>query len=240
MGFFDNFEMTRIISLADREDRRRDLGRNVEDVFGAPLNLSEELFIATRPEAPGPFENIGTRGCFESHLAVLREAREQDAASILILEDDAAFSSGTAEALDRAASELTDWDCATFGHSDPHGDAAALGLSGRGPEWVRLEGSITRCHCVAFSRRGIARVVEHLEQLQAGEPGDHLRGPMPVDGAYNTLTWIDPKFRRLVLLPSLVGQRSSRSDITPSAIDRSPLRPFAAVGRRLLRRLRER
>jgi len=71
-----------------------------------------KLFPASRPDTAGEFPNIGTRGCFLSHLNILKNARIQGHNCILILEDDADFTSrfcSTTES-DTALITKTPWD----------------------------------------------------------------------------------------------------------------------------------
>ena len=86
------FDRVYIINLASREDRRREMRAQLESIgIGIPYS-DVEFFEATRPDSPGEFPSIGARGCFYSHLGVLRDAQENKYSSILILEDDLNFS----------------------------------------------------------------------------------------------------------------------------------------------------
>ena len=84
---FDSFDRVRIINLVDRADRRREMTEQMDRIGGID-GRHVAFFAATRPADPGPFETAGVRGCFESHLRALREAREASAATLLLLEDD--------------------------------------------------------------------------------------------------------------------------------------------------------
>src|SRR4051794_24805493 len=83
---FDMFEQVRIINLVDRADRRREMAQQLQRLGGMPPNTS--FFEAHRPASTGEFPSVGARGCFESHLAVLRAARSGAAETLLLLEDD--------------------------------------------------------------------------------------------------------------------------------------------------------
>lgn len=50
------------------------------------------IFPAIRPDDAAGFPSVGTRGCFLSHLGVLRQAVEAGAQAVLICEDDLDFS----------------------------------------------------------------------------------------------------------------------------------------------------
>ena len=56
-----------IINLPERIDRKREMQKQLANVgWGA------DFFSAIRPTHPDGFESVGARGCFLSHLAVLR------------------------------------------------------------------------------------------------------------------------------------------------------------------------
>ncbi|HAX77040.1 MAG TPA: LPS biosynthesis glycosyltransferase, partial [Cyanobacteria bacterium UBA11372] len=46
------------------------------------------MFPAIRPDDAGDFPSIGARGCFESHLAILKQALADRLSNVLIVEDD--------------------------------------------------------------------------------------------------------------------------------------------------------
>jgi hypothetical protein len=55
---------------------------------------------------------------------------------------------------------------------------------------------------------------------------------MPTDGTLNVFRWLNPDLPRLLVVPPLVRQRSSRSDVTTRALDRIPVvRSLVGVGR---------
>src|SRR5689334_12871580 len=87
---FKIFDEVRIINLVDREDRRREMSRQLERLGASPANAS--FFEAHRPVSRGEFPSLGARGCFESHLAVLSGARDRGVETLLLLEDDFEFS----------------------------------------------------------------------------------------------------------------------------------------------------
>jgi glycosyl transferase family 25 len=70
----DRFEQVRIVNLVDRPDRRREVIAELDRIGGMAPNIS--FYDAHRPDDTGGFPSLGARGCFESHLAVLRSARD--------------------------------------------------------------------------------------------------------------------------------------------------------------------
>jgi len=80
-----------VINLPYRTDRRAEID---VQLARAGLSLSHpkvHLFEAVRPDEPGPFPSIGARGCFLSHLGVLKDAAMRGFDKVLVLEDDADF-----------------------------------------------------------------------------------------------------------------------------------------------------
>lgn len=86
---FDEYQRIRIINLPERDDRRREMAREL-----ARIGLSDDRRVAfvpaVKPDTPAPFRSNGEHGCFLSHLAVIRDADEAGE-SVLILEDDCDF-----------------------------------------------------------------------------------------------------------------------------------------------------
>ena len=75
MKFRQYFDRVSIINLPERFDRRKEM---VKELERAGLGLEPgriEFFPATRVQDAGGFDNPGIRGCFLSHLEVLKEAR---------------------------------------------------------------------------------------------------------------------------------------------------------------------
>ncbi len=77
-----------------------------------------EIFPAIRPDEAGGFPNIGARGCFSSHLGILKQAKDKGLSNILIVEDDleisAKFRTDQAVILEQLCQQ--DWDFVYFGH----------------------------------------------------------------------------------------------------------------------------
>lgn len=193
-------ERVEIINLADRSDRRADTERELEKV-----GWVGSFFLAERPAEPGKFESIGARGCFESHLAVLR--RNVTTERLILLEDDVNFINGfrtywsiLADQLDRI-----EWSICYGGHKMPCTKEGLVNVDADEP--------ITSAHFVIFNGRAIHRMVEALENIYAREAGDPNGGPMHVDGAYSTIRAQHPDLVTYAFCPSLGYQRSSRTDI---------------------------
>lgn len=229
------FDRVRIINLADRPDRRSEMTAQIERIGGFD---GDRIAFRTveRPADPGGFPSLGARGCFESQLTVLREARDAGAQSLLLFEDDLDF---TADVLTRGRLLLdrlagTDWSFFYGAHrQSPDGRS---GLATVAPD----EGIVTAAF-LAFRGPVLAPLVAWLEGVEAREPGSPDFGPMHVDGAYSVYRALHPELATYAAFPPLGQQRSSRSDITESGmiLDRfAATRPLANLLRKARNRLR--
>jgi len=232
----DAFDQVRIINLVDRPDRRREMIRELEHVGATGPDLA--FHDARRPSEAAGFETVGARGCFESHLAVLRAARDANARSLLLLEDDLDF---IRDGRRRGSETLT----ALLGQSwDFFYGAHLLGANGRrGLAKVEPDEPVITASFVGFNGRVLAPLVEFLEAMLLRPPGSPDYGPMHVDGAYTVFRLHHPEYTTFAAFPPLGRQRSSPSDITPSnmILDRwQGTRPLAALLRRGYNRLRHR
>ena len=234
------FDRTYVINLAERRDRRRQTERELARHFPATAIAERVRFYdAIRPDDDGPIGNRGSYGCFLSFVDILATAAADDLGSVLVLQDDVhflpAYRAHAAWAVEALATGH--WDVAQLGYIDQHG--ATDEHLADAPVLCDFDGEVIGAHCVGFRGGAIEAMLEHLRTVIAGEPGDPLLGPMPVDGAFNTFTWVHPEVRRLLPVPNLVGQRSSRSDIRPKRHDQiGAIRPLLGVGRSALERLR--
>jgi hypothetical protein len=223
-----------ILNLPERTDRRQE----IEEVLaGVGLSLAQPqvtLVAAVRPAAAGGFPTVGTRGCFEGHLGILRRIAEGAEPRALLLEDDADLTRALGPALATLMGQP--WDM-VFGHwagDDPAPPRPC-------PGWVeaRPQVEFRGAHFFAVGRPAAAALVPFLEAMQARPPGSPEGGPMHVDGAYNWFRAAHPERRTLCADPAVSLQRPSRTDIHPLPwLDRqAALRPLMALGRRAKRRL---
>jgi hypothetical protein len=206
---FATFDQVRIINLVDRPDRREEMSDQMKRLGGIPTNAA--FFDAQRPSDAGGFPNLGARGCFESHLAILRSARAASAKSLLILEDDFDFTrSGLkrAEAVSSALGER-DWSFFYGAHLLPAEGRTGLAAV---PSHVGLETT----SFVATRGAALTALIEFLEGILTRPAGSPDYGPMHVDGAYSVFRRLNPQYATFAAFPPLGHQRSSPSDITPS------------------------
>ena len=240
-SLLNTFDRVYVINLPQRSDRRAEIAAQLRRVGMALDKEPLTLFPAIRPADAGGFPNVGTRGCFMSHLGVLQDAARTGHAPIAILEDDLDFAPAYATAGPAVAQALAaePWDIFYGGHRIQGEPAhAPEDAPGRAVREVAPEVPIVTAHFIAFSGRAIAPLVSTLEAMLERPPGDPRGGPMHVDGAYAWFRAAHPQFRTLVAVEQLGVQRASRTDIHALKwFDTVPLvRGLAQAARRLKRR----
>jgi len=223
-----------VINLPERRDRRREFARQLGRIGLGYTDDGVTLFAAVRPETPAGFPTIGARGCFLSHLEILRAARDSGAERIAICEDDLDFSDDFETRAPVLFEELSGiaWDIFYGGFdAEAHGLAAPPGL-------LRLDpGQKVLCtHFLALHRSAIVALVPYLEAMTRRELGDPAGGPMHVDGAYSHFRTDHPEMVTLAASPTLGRQRASRTDVHDLRwFDRLPVIREAAGALRRLR-----
>jgi glycosyl transferase family 25 len=202
------FERSYIINLATRPDRK---ARAETEFRAVGVELPSDklrFYTATRPIDKGNFSDVGTRGCFNSHKDILRIAAKEKLRNVLIFEDDVSFRSVTPSFEQRMLTQLSseDWDVVLFGYLNPPDDNLVGPL-------VRWPHDILGMHFYAVNGRFIAQMLEYMTQCEL-RPRDHADGgPMPADGAYNHIRYLNPEIKVFLAAPNLAHQRSSRTDI---------------------------
>lgn len=217
MNSLNEFSKIFIINLATRVDRRAEISDQLKLVGLSFSSPNVNLFEAIRPADAGGFESIGARGCFMSHLGVLREAVSLD--NVLILEDDLDFVPHI-DTLVRSAIKRLPADWGIF-YGGAFTDLAPSGLPlTRVPPLT----SLRNAHFVAFNGPVIASLVTYLEATLQRPPGHIDGGPMHVDGAYSRFRAENPEMKVFAAIPELGYQRPSRTDIhTLKWFDRTPV-----------------
>lgn len=205
------FQRVFVINLPSRDDRRREMAEQLQRIglgFDSPLIA---LFPAVRPAHQGNFPSVGARGCFASHLAVLKEAARQGLQRILIVEDDLNFAPDFMARGPVVAERLrqADWSMFYGGYrldrplADTHSGAAI----------VAPDNGVQTSHFVGVQGSAIGSLVAHLEAQMARPAGDPLGGPMHVDGSYTWFRRARPDLVTLVAVPELGYQRASKTDV---------------------------
>jgi len=225
----DCFSKTYAINLPERVDRRKALMSELDLQKFRPRTRRLEVFPGVRPESPEGFPNRGVRGCFLSHLGVLRQALEQQLESVLVLEDDVTFDPVFRERTGMIERELREqsWGFVYLGHQ--------LNLEPvSGHCLIPVSGDIITAHCYGVHGSVLPELVRFLESVPQRPPGHPDGGPMFPDGALSFFRAKHPEIVTLAAAPSMAFQRASRSDLTPRWFDRIPgLRETAGILRSL-------
>ena len=205
--FLDYFDKVYIINLPSRQDRRREMEEQLHKIQVDAHDPKIYFFPAVRPADAGEFSSIGARGCFSSHLGVLKHAQENGYKRIVILEDDLDFSSNFLMRIQSTISALEkeEW-CIFYGgylNDLPTGDMQP----------ISCQNGVAATHFVAFQQPEITNLVQYLTRMMGRKGGDPEGGPMHVDGAYSWYRAQHPDSTTLVAVPPLGHQRSSRTDI---------------------------
>jgi glycosyl transferase, family 25 len=212
-----DFGCVHVINLAERTDRRDEISQQLALVDLSFKSPNVKLFDAIRPTHAGGFDSIGAKGCFMSHLGVLRESISLD--NVLILEDDLDFVSNIKIRAQTALEQLPD-DWGIFYGGCP------LESRTQNSSIVQISPStpITTAHFVAFNGQAIVRLVSYLDAILQRPAGHIDGGPMHVDGAYSRFRADNPDVSVFAAVPELGYQRSSRTDIhSLKWFDRLPL-----------------
>lgn len=208
----DYFERIFIINLPSRADRRSEMAAQLKAIGLSLETANVELFPAVRPDAPEGFPSIGARGCFMSHLGVLRSAQRLGLQRVAIFEDDldfaADFNARIGSIVERL--ESTNWSMFYGGY---HMAQVSCGPAHGGLVEIRPDELIGTTHFVVFQGEAISAAVHYLEKILDRPAGDPEGGPMHVDGAYNWFRRANPQFKTVLATPELGFQRASRTDI---------------------------
>jgi len=213
-----------VINLEHRTDRRIAMEKQL-----LRIGWYAEFFPAIRPDNAADFPSIGARGCFLSHLSVLRNAQKAGLPQLVILEDDVNFAPNFAErwTLSISSLETQEWSIFYPGHAL---DDLPEGLSRISPDK-----GILSTHFMVINGHAISPLIAGLERILARPGGHPLGGPMHVDGAYSTLRTQTPSLVTYAYSPVLGYQRPSRTDVRDLRwFDRvSILRPIMEFARML-------
>jgi glycosyl transferase family 25 len=191
-----------VINLERRADRRKEMQRELTRV-----GWNATFFPAIEPPSSAGFDSIGARGCFLSHLSVLKAARDACVERLVVLEDDVSFGRDFNERWQALATELSslDWSICYPGHAV---DDLPQGLSLLSPER-----SVLCAHFIVIDGKAISSLIGGLESMLSRPAGDRRGGPMHVDGAYSTIRAQNPALKTYAFFPVLGYQRPSRTDI---------------------------
>jgi glycosyl transferase, family 25 len=203
-------EIKIVINLDERQDRREEMNCQLQKV-----GWEATYFSAIKPTHPDGFPSLGARGCFLSHLEVLRLSIGERK-HLIILEDDLNFAPDFSVRWPNAISELltTEWSIFYPAVVTPKGAGLCL---------IEPTHGIQTAHFMVIHRDSIATIANRLHAILSRPAGHPDGGAMHVDGAYSTIRANDPTLRTYVYSPPLGYERSSRSDIANNRLfDRIP------------------
>lgn len=205
------FDRVYVINLKSRLDRRAEVCAQLQRIglnFDSPGVVLREV---TKPTDAAGFPSVGARGCFMSHLAVLREAKEERLTSVLILEDDLNFCDQFSSRFSAVAQQLktVEWGMfyGVYVLDAPLEDSASPCLK-VDPRLV-----IGTSAFVAINGEHIHLLVDYLAAMLKRPAGDAHGGPMHIDGAYQWFRQSHPQISTWLAHDQLGFQRSSRTDV---------------------------
>lgn len=236
INLLDYFDAAYVINLPERVDRRKSLMEEFARINWPVGPGGVEIIPAIKLEDRAGFPSAAVRSCFLSHVYCLEKAHRQGCKTVLVMEDDIAFSPAFSRLSSRLLSRLTTirWDFVYLGH-DGAGDIGYAGANTQDLQMIAAPREITGAHFYCVSANVLPRLLQHLDRAAHGKEGDSTFGPMPVDGAFNIFRRIDPVISAFMVTPKLGWQRPSRSDITPKRLDIIPRVRFVMSGYRLLK-----
>lgn len=232
----DSFDCIYVINLPDRKDRFRAIRTELARCSMSFTDAQVRLFSATRYHEACGFPSPSVRGCFLSHLSILKEARERGLRNVLVMEDDLAISPLLLEHLPAIMEKVKrrPWGFLYFGHIEPLQPSQT-------PSMVSFSGPLVTAHFYAVNSIILDRLIRYLEEVQTRPVGHPEGGPMHFDGALSMFRRSNPDILTLIAQPAMGWQRSSRSDIHAQWFDRLPgLRQAASVARSVRRYLADR
>lgn len=234
------FDLILVLNLETRMDRRQEISDDLlkHDI---KLGVDAQIFKAVRPDDAGNFPSIGARGCFESHLMMLKEAQDKGVEKLLIIEDDLAiemkWSSYAGNLIENI--QAIDWDIVYFGYEINHELEGAFNSDS--VNLKKWKCPVKTTHFYAVHNKIFDRLIGFLETLQTRPAGDPQGGPMHVDGALTTFRKQNPDVVTYLANPCLGFQRPSKTDIgKPHFLDKYEfLTPVVSKLRKLKKRLLE-
>jgi hypothetical protein len=205
------FDRVVVINLESRTDRHAEMREQLQRIGLSFESPGVALFQDVKPDAAAGFPSPGARGCFMSHLAVLRQGAKDGVGSLLILEDDLNFCDDFPHKFDALASFLAqrDWGLCygSYVLQQPlaHTELPALAVAPATLVGTSAFLAIKGAHIVAL--------VDYLEAMLARAPGDARGGPMHIDGAYCWFRQSHPELLTFLAARALGHQRSSKTDV---------------------------
>lgn len=216
VDIFAGFGSRRLISMKARVERRQRIDASLAG-YGLSLEkLGVEIFDGLSFDDAAGFPSKGVRGCFTSHMTLMQQCAVSGK-PMLVLEDDVDFNFDRIAAFHKQVPDLqaADWDIVYLGYIVPETQGA-----------IRLEafdGGTIGGHFYGVTPEFARAAGDYMQSCTTRPPGDPIGGPMYRDGAFTMFRRQHPEFVTKLAMPSLGGQFSSRSDLTPKGYQKWPL-----------------
>ncbi len=181
MELIDFFDCVYVVNLPDRKDRRKKIIQELNKVEIPLVPNKTEIFPAIRPSSAQGFPNAAVRGCFLSHLNIIKEAKRRKLANVLIMEDDLVISKDFKIAQNSIVQKLhqTNWGFVYLGHREKLEQTSQVTLQ----PWSQ---PIVTAHFYGINSVIFDRLIAFLEELQQRPPGDWGVDSASCDRAYNS------------------------------------------------------
>jgi glycosyl transferase, family 25 len=228
LHLLSHFPSTKIINLKRRTDRKRRVISQFE-ALGIDMNLAGVSFFEAKSfVSRGLFVNEGVRGCFESHLALLKMCADSNQ-PLLICEDDVYFQETALNAHQSCGFDFpaTGWDMIYLGVCEDRLEER-VGL-------IPYQDSAYGLHCYAIKPAAAERAARYFEASLSREPSHPDGGCKHLDGAMNDFRRKNRDIRCFIASPMIATQFASRTDLgTQKWFDHiRPLRPAIDSLRRI-------
>jgi len=224
-----------IVNLPERADRRAEMEAELIKAGITQNDISIKFYPAIKPIKKLGFPSIGARGCFLSHLAILKKVQSEGGGNVLIMEDDLAISIDINKIQNSLEAELNKdhWGIIYFGHVEKLDKSEQY-------ELISFDLPILTTHFYAINSKYLDRLIDFLEVVLSRSAGHPNGGPMHYDGALSTFRMQNPDIQTLIASPNLGWQRSSKSDIAEGNwFDTVPLiKTLVPIARKLKNYLR--
>ncbi len=234
----DYFDQIYIINLEFRKDRLAEMSAEFGKIGIDFHHPKINVFKAIRPESFEDWPTQGAKGCYLSHIAVLKDARKNGYERIIVLEDDVNFvqyfnilMDETIQQLKKTTENGKPWDIFYGGHRVKNATQKEMMQAYKQNKLFSQnlfkptpETEIYCLHFIALTKQIIPKTIIYLETIMSKPMGDPTGGRMHADGAYNWFRNTHKDALVLMAYPQLGFQRSSRTDIhTLRWFDRLPL-----------------
>ncbi len=233
MKIIDYFDKIYIIYMPERYDRFKHMEKQVSRLGIDKDNNKLVWFPGLKYEDAAGFRKASIRGCVMSHYTIMKQATEEGVEKFLVLEDDCMFSRRLIKNEQEIVDELKsrEWDFVYLGHG-----SKIKHQQNNQTYFIKVDPNqgISLTHFCAYQGRFTQRLIQLMTDSFNRADGDPKGGPMGFDAYMKFFRARNQNAVTLVASPSLGGQCSSASNLTPSKLDHYKLlKPILGQARRL-------